>query len=195
MPCRRISDPRCPRTSCEASPRGQPAAGITAVLPGQRHRAVAQRRREQNGPCRGDREDPDRAGSSPTAAACSPPDVDRHGCRSGARTIAGCCGCVSSARLNCCGRRRPGAGTAIVIGSGFIGCEAAVSLARRGSVGDHAVRRGAAAARPAGTRCCRTHLRSWLADAGVRFHGSADIIEIREGRTVDIQAADPSPPS
>jgi NADPH-dependent 2,4-dienoyl-CoA reductase/sulfur reductase-like enzyme len=81
------------------------------------------------------------------------------------------------------------AGTVIVIGSGFIGCEAAVSLARRGlsvtmvSTEElpqlHRLGRGVA-----------ERISGWLADAGVRFHGSADIIEIREGRTVDLDGGE-----
>ena len=81
------------------------------------------------------------------------------------------------------------AGTVIVIGSGFIGCEAAVSLARRGlsvtmvSTEElpqlHRLGRGVA-----------ERISGWLADAGVRFRGSADIIEIREGRAVDLDGGE-----
>jgi NADPH-dependent 2,4-dienoyl-CoA reductase/sulfur reductase-like enzyme len=77
------------------------------------------------------------------------------------------------------------AGTAIVIGSGFIGCEAAVSLARRGL----SVTMLSNEELPQLDRLGRgvaERISGWLTDAGVRFHGSADIVEIREGRTVDL---------
>ena len=76
-----------------------------------------------------------------------------------------------------------GARSAVVIGSGFIGCEAAVSLAARGlavtvlsteELPQLSRLGGAAAERIAG----------WLADAGVRVVGGTEVTEIRDGREV-----------
>lgn len=75
------------------------------------------------------------------------------------------------------------AASAIVIGSGFIGCEAAASLAGRGldvtvlsTEGRPQLQRlgGAAADRIAG----------WLTDAGVRLVGGAEVASIVDGTTV-----------
>ncbi len=78
------------------------------------------------------------------------------------------------------------ASTAIVIGSGFIGCEAAVSLARRGL----SVTMVSADELPQLDRLGRAvaeRISGWLSEAGVRFHGSADIAAIRDGQTVDLK--------
>jgi NADPH-dependent 2,4-dienoyl-CoA reductase/sulfur reductase-like enzyme len=79
------------------------------------------------------------------------------------------------------------AGTAIVVGSGFIGCEAAVSLARRG-LAVTMVSTGELPQLDRLGRAVAERISGWLADEGVRFHGAADITGIREGRTLDIQA-------
>ncbi|MCW2747098.1 MAG: hypothetical protein JWP10_240 [Nocardioidaceae bacterium] len=73
----------------------------------------------------------------------------------------------------------------IVIGSGFIGCEAAASLASRGLVvtvvspeeSPQITRLGAFAAR---------RIRGWLEDLGVRVLGGTSVKEIREGRPVHL---------
>ena len=49
--------------------------------------------------------------------------------RSRARPRSGCCCCAASRPPACCATGAEAAKTAIVIGSGFIGCEAAASLA------------------------------------------------------------------
>jgi NADPH-dependent 2,4-dienoyl-CoA reductase/sulfur reductase-like enzyme len=75
------------------------------------------------------------------------------------------------------------ASSAVVIGSGFIGCEAAVSMATRGlsvtvlSTGElpQLTRLGRAAAE---------RIAGWLTEAGVRLVGGTEVTEIRGGRTV-----------
>lgn len=80
-------------------------------------------------------------------------------------------------------RRAEESRSAVVVGSGFIGCEAASSLARRGlavtmvSTEDEPQqqRLGAEAA---------ARLRSWLAEDGVEVRGGAEVAAIRDGRAV-----------
>lgn len=83
-------------------------------------------------------------------------------------------------------RAADAAESAIVVGSGFIGCEAAVSLAMRGlsvtmlsAEGQPQVERlgSAAAGRLAG----------WLAEAGVRLIGGAQVESISGGHTVRLE--------
>ena len=81
--------------------------------------------------------------------------------------------------------RAQAARSAVVIGSGFIGCEAAVSLARRGlrvtmvtpEAGPHRRRLGAAAS---------MLISSWLERAGVRIRGEATVASIRDGGIVGL---------
>ncbi len=73
--------------------------------------------------------------------------------------------------------------SAVVIGSGFIGCEAAMSLAQRGlrvtmvssEAAPHRRRLGAAAS---------ALITGWLEHAGVQIHGEAKILDIGEEGTV-----------
>jgi 3-phenylpropionate/trans-cinnamate dioxygenase ferredoxin reductase subunit len=75
------------------------------------------------------------------------------------------------------------AASAVVIGSGFIGCEAAASLAVRGiavtmvstSAGPQAKRLGPDAS---------ALIAGWLTDAGVRMHPSSGVQDIEAGRIV-----------
>ena len=73
--------------------------------------------------------------------------------------------------------------TAVVIGSGFIGCEAAVSLARRGmsviQVSRQAVPQEGRLGADVGRR-----LAGWLADEGVRLVTGRSVDRIDDGRTV-----------
>ena len=106
----------------------------------------------------------------PTTPACSPPAPSRSACPSPARPRKACCCCAASPTPACCATapRRPR--RRIVIGSGFIGCEAAASLAMRGLevtlVSDEAIPHAAAARRgggrggsPAGWRSSASTLR------------------------------------
>jgi len=73
--------------------------------------------------------------------------------------------------------------TAVVIGSGFIGCEAAVSLAIRGLE----VTMVSAEQRPQLQRLggsVADRLTDWLTDAGVQLLTGVDVAEIRDGTTV-----------
>ena len=73
--------------------------------------------------------------------------------------------------------------TAVVVGSGFIGCEAAASLAIRGVD----VTMVTAEERPQQERLGRHaagRLREWLADSGVRLMAAANVAEIRDGTTL-----------
>jgi NADPH-dependent 2,4-dienoyl-CoA reductase/sulfur reductase-like enzyme len=76
-----------------------------------------------------------------------------------------------------------GAGSAVVIGSGFIGCEAAVSLAIRGLdvtvLSTEELPQLERLGRQAAGR-----LAGWLAEAGVRLVGGAEVTEIRDGHAV-----------
>src|SRR6202000_363905 len=73
--------------------------------------------------------------------------------------------------------------SAVVVGSGFIGCEAAASLARRGLAvtlvsmedGPQVARLGAAAS---------GLLRNWLADAGVSLRLGAEVEAFERGRVL-----------
>lgn len=79
--------------------------------------------------------------------------------------------------------RAQSAGSAVVVGSGFIGCEAAMSLARRGlrvtmvSSGSapHQRRLGMAAAQL---------ITGWLEGAGVQIHAGAKVVEVGKGGIV-----------
>ncbi|MFP5021615.1 NAD(P)/FAD-dependent oxidoreductase [Pseudonocardia phyllosphaerae] len=86
-----------------------------------------------------------------------------------------------------------GAETAVVVGSGFIGCEVAVSLARRGLtvtlVGREAVPQAARLGERVGTEIGR-----WLRQENVLMRGSAEVtsIEVVDGRRlVHIDGGDP----
>jgi NADPH-dependent 2,4-dienoyl-CoA reductase/sulfur reductase-like enzyme len=78
-----------------------------------------------------------------------------------------------------------GAASAVVIGSGFIGCEAGVSLARRG------VRVSVLSAEPLpqhtrlGAALGR-RIAGWLAEEGVRFIGDATVTAIEQGHRVHL---------
>ena len=77
------------------------------------------------------------------------------------------------------------ASSAIVIGSGFIGCEAAASLAARGV----SVTLVSDEDRPQLTRLgsdAADLIAGWLADAGVVVRGGAAVSEIRDGRSVQL---------
>lgn len=75
------------------------------------------------------------------------------------------------------------AGSAVVVGSGFIGCEAAMSLARRGmrvtmvssEAAPHRRRLGVAAA---------ALVTGWLEGAGVQIHAEAKVVDVGEGGIV-----------
>jgi NADPH-dependent 2,4-dienoyl-CoA reductase/sulfur reductase-like enzyme len=75
------------------------------------------------------------------------------------------------------------ASTAVVVGSGFIGCEAAASLAIRGVD----VTMVTAEERPQSARLgqhAAGRLTEWLADSGVRVMAAAEVAEILDGTTL-----------
>jgi len=82
------------------------------------------------------------------------------------------------------------ASSAVVVGSGFIGCEAAASLAARGlQVTQVSVERLPQAQRlgeKVGER-----LAGWLREAGVSLVGGAEVSAVDEGRTVHLDGHDP----
>jgi len=85
------------------------------------------------------------------------------------------------------------AGSAIVVGSGFIGCEAAASLARRGLrvtvCSDERVPQAARLGDAVGDR-----LAGWLAEEGVTLRGGAEVTGIgttASGRVVQLRDAEP----
>lgn len=90
------------------------------------------------------------------------------------------------------GRVRP-AGSVIVVGSGFIGCEAAVSLARRGlEVTMCSTERVPQAARLGDAVGGR--LMDWVRAEGVRFRGAAEVTGIEATshvRVVHVRGGDP----
>lgn len=76
-----------------------------------------------------------------------------------------------------------GAASAVVIGSGFIGCEAAASLAVRGL----AVTMVSTSSKPQEKRLgpdASMLISGWLEDAGVKMHNGVQISEIEAGRIV-----------
>ncbi len=79
--------------------------------------------------------------------------------------------------------RAEAAGSAVVVGSGFIGCEAAASLATRGldvvMVSHGQVPQGDRLGDEAGAR-----IAAWLTEAGVRVVGGVDVQRIEDGRRV-----------
>lgn len=83
------------------------------------------------------------------------------------------------------------AGTAVVVGSGFIGCEAAVSLARRGLgvtvCSTEPLPQAARLGDAVGER-----LRDWLAEDGVAFRGAAEVTGIENGQVVHVRDGEPS---
>lgn len=80
--------------------------------------------------------------------------------------------------------------TAVVIGSGFVGCEAAVSLAMTGTtvtqVSDEALpqlgRLGADVGRA---------IAGWLTEAGITLVGGATVTAVQDGRTVQVEGRGP----
>jgi 3-phenylpropionate/trans-cinnamate dioxygenase ferredoxin reductase subunit len=77
------------------------------------------------------------------------------------------------------------AGSAVVVGSGFIGCEAAASLAARGLD----VVMVSTEARPQQTRlgaAAAERIVGWLEGAGVRVVGGAEVGAVHDGRTVEL---------
>jgi NADPH-dependent 2,4-dienoyl-CoA reductase/sulfur reductase-like enzyme len=80
--------------------------------------------------------------------------------------------------------------TAVVVGSGFIGCEAAVSLAHRGIdvvvVSAESLPQRERLGPDAGRR-----LQRWLDQAEVRFIGDASVEAIENGQTVRLQGHEP----
>jgi len=90
------------------------------------------------------------------------------------------------------------AGSAVVVGSGFIGCEAAVSLARRGLrvtvCSDERVPQAARLGDAVGER-----LASWLCEEGVTLRGGSEVSRIEvsgigpsvSGRVVHVAGAEP----
>lgn len=86
-----------------------------------------------------------------------------------------------------------GAGSVVVVGSGFIGCEAAAALARRGLTvtvcGTERVPQAARLGDAVGDR-----LAGWLSEAGVRLRGTAEVTGIDTtagGRRVHVRDGDP----
>jgi 3-phenylpropionate/trans-cinnamate dioxygenase ferredoxin reductase component len=82
-------------------------------------------------------------------------------------------------------RRAEEARSAVVVGSGFIGCEAAASLAARGLDVVMVSRE----ARPQQGRlghCVAERISGWLEGAGVRVLGDAEVGAIHDGRTVEL---------
>ncbi len=81
--------------------------------------------------------------------------------------------------------RAAGAGSAVVIGSGFIGCEAAASLAMRGLtvtlVTDEQLPQQDRLGYWAGER-----IKEWLAEVGVRFRGAVELVSIAGGHRVSL---------
>lgn len=78
-----------------------------------------------------------------------------------------------------------GAASAVVIGSGFIGCEAAASLAVRGI----SVTMVSTDSRPQEKRLgpdAATLISGWLTDAGVTMHHDVQVTEIEAGRIVKL---------
>jgi 3-phenylpropionate/trans-cinnamate dioxygenase ferredoxin reductase component len=71
-------------------------------------------------------------------------------------------------------------GDVLVIGSGFIGCEVAASLRRRGTAVTMATMEAAPQADRLGTEVGGI-LAGWLADAGVAFHGGVTLDRIEHG--------------
>ncbi|GAA1999297.1 FAD-dependent oxidoreductase [Nakamurella flavida] len=73
--------------------------------------------------------------------------------------------------------------TAVVVGSGFIGCEAAVSLARRGVSVTMVSPQDTPQEKRLGAEVGR-RLAGWLDDEGVRLLGGRSVERIEDGRTV-----------
>ena len=80
--------------------------------------------------------------------------------------------------------------SAVVVGSGFIGCEAAVSLARRGPAVTVCSAEQLPQERRLGADVGR-HVRGWLAGERVRFSGGAEVTGIEEGRRVHLRGQSP----
>lgn len=82
------------------------------------------------------------------------------------------------------------ASSAVVVGSGFIGCEAAASLAARGLqvtlVSTEPVPQAARLGDEVGER-----IAGWLREAGVTLLGGAQVRQVIDGRTLHLEAADP----
>lgn len=79
--------------------------------------------------------------------------------------------------------RAADAASAVVIGSGFIGCEAAASLAMRGLRVDLVTNEPAPQRERLGDAAGQ-RISAWLRDLGVRLHGAAEITDIADGRAV-----------
>lgn len=80
--------------------------------------------------------------------------------------------------------------SAVVIGSGFIGCEAAVSLARRGLTVTVCSREPAPQSERLGEGASE-RLTRWLRDEGVAVVGNAEVTGIEDGRVVHVQGHPP----
>ncbi|NMH98301.1 FAD-dependent oxidoreductase [Pseudonocardia acidicola] len=82
------------------------------------------------------------------------------------------------------------AGTAVIIGSGFIGCEAAASLAGRGLrvtvVSSEEVPHAARLGPEVGRR-----IAGWLREQGVDVIGGAEVIAVADGRRVELDGRPP----
>ncbi|WP_037079220.1 NAD(P)/FAD-dependent oxidoreductase [Pseudonocardia spinosispora] len=80
--------------------------------------------------------------------------------------------------------------TAVVVGSGFIGCEAAVSIARRGvrvtMISQEELPQQARLGAAAGAR-----IAGWLSAEGVQLVGGAEVGSIEDAREVRADGADP----
>lgn len=79
--------------------------------------------------------------------------------------------------------------TAIVVGSGFIGCEAAVSLASRGTEVTMVTRSSQPQSDRVG-RFAADKLAGWLAEAGVTVRTEAAVAEVRGPRTVVLESGE-----
>ncbi len=154
-----------------------------------RRRAAATRPRSR-------RSSPARAGCgspaarrSPSRPACSPPARTRSACRCPAPRTPGSCNLRSLHDARALRARAQDAHSAAVIGSGFIGCEAAASLAMRGLrvtlISDEAVVHAARLGEAAGRR-----IADWLAELGVSLRLGAPVESVGSG-SVRVAGAPP----